>query len=84
MKILCKIVAGSTPMIGLKIKYRNGYEDWPGVFIRGDNAFAYAIELYNVISKLPSSLEKLQLQSLYEVLTNSTIKPDNTWRNTNA
>jgi len=61
----------------ITIKYKNGYEDWPGVFLRGDNAFAYALELSSVISKLPDSFEKLQLKSLYKVLTNSTIKPNN-------
>lgn len=61
------------------IKYKNGYEDWPGVFIRGDNAFAYAIELHETISKLPDSLGKSQLKSLYKVLTNSIIRPTNTF-----
>jgi hypothetical protein len=59
------------------IKYKNGYVDWPGVFIRGDNAFAYAMELHGVINNLPDSLGTLQLKSLYKVLTNSTIKHDN-------
>jgi len=64
------------------IKYKNGYEDWPGVFIRGDNAFAYAMELHGVINNLPDSLEKLQLKSLYKVLTNSMVRPENTWKTT--
>jgi hypothetical protein len=64
----------------ITIKYKNGYEDWPGVFIRGDNAFAYAMELHKAISELPDSLGKSQLKYLYKVLTNSTIKPENTWK----
>jgi hypothetical protein len=43
-------------------------EDWTGLFIRGDDAFAYSLLLENVLEDKASALDKLQLKSLLELL----------------
>lgn len=52
--------------------------DWPGIFIRGDNAYGYAMELQGAISKMPECLEKAQMKFLCELLRGAivvSIKP---------
>jgi hypothetical protein len=43
-------------------------DDWTGLFIRGDDAFAYSLLLENVLEDKASALDKLQLKSLLELL----------------
>lgn len=43
-------------------------DDWPGIFIRGDNAFGYAMELQSAMAKMPECLEKTQMKWLCELL----------------
>ena len=45
-----------------------GDGDWPGIFIRGDNAFGYAMELQSAIAKMPECIEKMQMKWLCELL----------------
>lgn len=45
-----------------------GDSDWPGIFIRGDNAFGYAMELQSAIAKMPECIEKMQMKWLCELL----------------
>jgi hypothetical protein len=53
-------------------------DDWPGVFIRGDNAFGYAMALRSVIANaLHSKLDPiaiLQLKGLAETLEGCVVK----------
>lgn len=50
-------------------------DDWPGVFIRGDNAFGYVMELQNAITKMPECLEKMQAKWLCELLGSAVVNP---------
>lgn len=43
-------------------------DDWPGVFIRGDNAAYYAMVLRAVLESGGTALERGMLQSLYNDL----------------
>lgn len=43
-------------------------DDWPGVFIRGDNAFAYAMALQEAMETIPEGFNKAQLKSLCGLL----------------
>jgi len=46
-------------------------DDWPGVFIRGDNAFAYSMALSDALEQLEDPLLKAQLEGLRQVLSSS-------------
>lgn len=37
-------------------------EDWPGTFIRGDNAFAYAMALSEAIERLETVMNKRKME----------------------
>ena len=50
-------------------------DDWPGIFIRGDNAFSYAMELQNAMAKMPECLEKTQMKWLCELLGCAVVNP---------
>lgn len=50
-------------------------DDWPGIFIRGDNAFGYAMELQNAMEQMPECLEKMQVKWLCELLAGAVFKP---------
>jgi hypothetical protein len=52
-------------------------DDWPGIFIRGDNAFGYAMELQNAMAKMPECLEKMQMKWLCELLGGAVVNPVN-------
>jgi len=43
-------------------------DDWPGVFIRGDNAFGYAMALQEAMESMPEGFKKMQLKSLCGLL----------------
>ena len=55
-----------------------GDADWPGVFIRGDNAFAFALALRSVLANAKSDridwLSLGVLQSLAEILESCQVK----------
>ena len=42
--------------------------DWPGIFIRGDNAGAYSLLLSSCLESVPESIDKLQLSGLLFLL----------------
>jgi hypothetical protein len=44
-------------------------DDWPGVFIRGDNAFGYVGALDAVLRKVDDPMAQILVQSLRDVLT---------------
>jgi hypothetical protein len=46
-------------------------DDWPGVFIRGDNAFGYVGLLDAAIRRADDGLDRIMLQSLREILSAS-------------
>jgi hypothetical protein len=46
-------------------------DDWPGVFIRGDNAFGYAGVLDAALRRADDGMERVMLQSLRDVLSAS-------------
>ena len=46
-------------------------DDHVGCFIRGDNAFAYALSLKQLLDQSETSVASVYLQSLYELLTNT-------------
>ena len=46
-------------------------DDWPGVFIRGDNAFHYANLLSAILQEKAGALEKAQLEGLLSLLRSS-------------
>lgn len=50
-------------------------DDWPGIFIRGDNAYGYAMVLRAVMdsSNIPP-MERLELLSLLQLLESSNIQ----------
>ena len=48
-------------------------DDWPGVFIRGDNAFYYAMNLRNALDKKDDAFTEIVLESLYRLLASSQI-----------
>lgn len=50
-------------------------DDWPGIFIRGDNAFGYAMELQNAMTKMPECPEKMQMKFLCELLGGAVVNP---------
>lgn len=50
-------------------------DDWPGIFIRGDNAFGYAMELQNAMAQMPECLEKMQVKWLCKLLAEAVFKP---------
>jgi hypothetical protein len=43
-------------------------DDWTGLFIRGDDAFAYALFLEKVLEDKADVLDKIQLKSLLVLL----------------
>ena len=49
-------------------------DDWPGVFIRGDNAFHYARVLAALIQGTAGELEKRQAKSLLKLLQRSNVQ----------
>lgn len=51
-------------------------DDWPGTFIRGDNALNYALTLRNVIQheQISSAFSMLGLQSLLNELEASAVR----------
>lgn len=50
-------------------------DDWPGIFIRGDNAFGYAMELQSAIARMPECIEKMQMKWLCELLRGAVVIP---------
>jgi len=50
-------------------------DDWPGVFVRGDNAFGYAMALQEAMEKIPEGLNKIQIKSLCELLHGAVVIP---------
>ena len=53
----------------VEFTYPGGNTDWQGVFIRGDNAFHYAMTLKQHLQTCPDSLEKAVLKGLLSDLT---------------
>lgn len=51
-------------------------DDWPGVFIRGDSAAFFAMNLRSLLDeKDKSGLAKMVLESLYTTLTGAIVGP---------
>lgn len=51
-----------------------GEADWPGVFIRGDNAYHFAVALWNVIERIDDQpILKAQVQGLIKLLMSSRV-----------
>jgi hypothetical protein len=51
-------------------------EDWPGVFIRGDNAMHFAMHLRNLLDgKDESGFAKHVVEGLYSDLTSAVLGP---------
>jgi len=58
----------------VQFQYNDGYKDWPGLFLRGDNCFFYRCQLEKVIDYLTNGVEveadlQLTLASLKSLLT---------------
>lgn len=58
-------------------------DDWPGIFIRGDDCFAYAMALDTVIKRYKVDAEHFEdrfaynaLKDLMDLLQSSTVKKD--------
>lgn len=43
-------------------------DDWPGIFLRGDNAFGYALALQEAMETIPEGFNKIQIRSLCKLL----------------
>jgi hypothetical protein len=50
-------------------------DDWPGVFVRGDNAFGYAMALREAMEKIPEGFNKMQIKSLCSLLGGAVVIP---------
>lgn len=50
-------------------------DDWPGVFIRGDDAAAYAFELQRMLDAGPSHLDAAALTTLRNALSAAIVGP---------
>lgn len=50
-------------------------DDWPGIFIRGDNAFGYAMALQEAMEIIPDGFKKMQLRSLCGLLGEAIVMP---------
>lgn len=50
-------------------------DDWPGVFIRGDNAFRYAMALQEAMETIPEGFKKIQIKSLCKLLGEAIVIP---------
>ena len=50
-------------------------DDWPGVFLRGDNAAYYATALRSVLETGGNALERGMLKSLYDDLRSCAVGP---------
>jgi hypothetical protein len=53
-----------------------GEQDWPGVFIRGDNAFHFAIHLRNILENEggPATMSRIVVQGLLDLLDSCIVK----------
>lgn len=52
-------------------------EDWPGVFIRGDNAGYYAMVLKDILARIPLDFfDKTALKSLQQILVEAVVGAD--------
>ena len=72
---------GSTQDIKWKPRAETGVmqfeDDWPGVFIRGDNAAYFAMSLRNVLAMVKedtNSIATINVRSLIQLLENSDIR----------
>lgn len=52
----------------VQFTYQNGEEDWPGFFIRGDNAFALRLAIAGLIVNPNDWLAKAQLRAFVQEL----------------
>lgn len=52
-----------------------GSQDWPGVFIRGDNAFNYAMHLRVLLDGGDDAISKIIVGNLLNLLGSCIIKP---------
>lgn len=50
-------------------------DDWPGVFVRGDNAFGYAMALQEAMEKIPEGFNKTRIKFLCELLGGAVVIP---------
>lgn len=50
-----------------------GSQDWPGVFIRGDCSFAYALALRQLLSDPTDVMARMQVEGLVELLESSRV-----------
>lgn len=49
-------------------------EDWPGVFIRGDNAFYFAVHLLALIKNSENEISRIAMEGLYELLRRAQVE----------
>ena len=49
-------------------------DDWPGVFIRGDNALYYAMLVRRAVESMPNGLVKSNLKGLADLLDESRVR----------
>ena len=50
-------------------------DDWPGVFIRGDNASYYCLIISQYLDKVDNPLDKMVLKELCDLLSGCVIGP---------
>jgi hypothetical protein len=51
-------------------------DDWPGLFIRGDNAFGYAMSLLHLLKEPTDFLARLQAEALIKELISCNTNPE--------
>lgn len=49
-------------------------DDWPGVFIRGDNAMAYMMALHSLIQRSELGINELACNGLLDLLGEASVK----------
>jgi hypothetical protein len=52
----------------VQFTYEGGREDWPGYFIRGDNAFALRLAIANILVDPHDVFARMQLQAYIQEL----------------
>jgi hypothetical protein len=49
-------------------------DDWPGIFVRGDNAMGYAMALDRVLRGQDDPISRIQVQSLINLFLSGQVK----------
>ena len=50
-------------------------DDWPGVFIRGDNCMGYALSLREILRGAGGPIERIAVNSLLDLLLSAIASP---------